>query len=106
MRNNLYISCYILLSMKACIIIYNLENCSSAQRVKIQNTLYGYNDHSNGGKYKYRRKGIVEKYPHRRLSRGGLIIRDRDKGEIIQVLEHNKAVVKVIPIEIAKYYLN
>lgn len=91
--------------MKAIIILYNLKKCNNAQRVKIHNSLYGYNDHSNKGLYKYKRKGIINNYPHLRLSRGGLIIKKEGKKEIMQLLKENNAEIQQIPIEITESYL-
>ncbi|MFW5891132.1 MAG: hypothetical protein ACOCUI_02835 [bacterium] len=82
-----------------------MKECSNSERVKIQNSLYGYTDHSNKGNYKYKRKGIMEKYPFLKLSRGGLIVRDKDKREIVSLLEKNNAKVKLIPINILSSYL-
>ena len=93
------------ISMKAVIILYDLKKCNNAQRIKIQNTLYGYIDYSNKGLYKYKRKGIVDKYLHLRLSRGGLIMKDKEKKEVILLLKENKAKIKVIPVNTAESYL-
>lgn len=91
--------------MKSYIILYNLEKCNNAQRVQIQNKLFGYNDHSNKGKYVYKREGIIQKYPHFRLSRGGFIIKKGDEEIIIAILKKNKAKIELIPIDIAKSFL-
>ena len=91
--------------MKAVIILYELGDCSGAQRVKIQNSLYGYIDYSNGKKYKYQRDGIVNKFPHLRLSRGGIILGSENKKEVILLLERNNAKIRLIPISIAANYL-
>lgn len=96
---------YLLVSMKAVIILYNLKKCNNAQRVKIQHTLYGYNDHSNKGLYNYKRRGIIDKYVHLRLSRGGLIMKEKEKSEVISLLKENKAKILSIPISIAFSFL-
>ena len=105
MRNKVFKDNYPKISMKAVIILYDLKKCNNAQRIKIQNTLYGYIDYSNKGLYKYKREGIVDKYLHLRLSRGGLIMKDKEKKEVVSLLKENKAKIQIIPINMAESYL-
>ena len=105
MRNKVFKDYYLKIFMKAVIILYDLKKCNNAQRIKIHNTLYGYIDYSNKGLYKYKRKGIVDKYLHLRLSRGGLIMKEKDKKEVVSLLKDNKAKTRIIPVDIAESHL-
>jgi len=86
--------------MKALLISYNLKNANINQKTTLQQALYGYIDHSNGGRYKYQRKGLLSKYPSIKLNRGVFIIRVKDKKDILPILKKNKASLKIIPISI------
>lgn len=86
--------------MKALLVSYNLKNANINQKTTLQQTLYGYTDHSNGGRYKYQRKGLLSKCPSIKLNRGVFIICTKDKKSILPILKKNKASLKIIPIEI------
>lgn len=86
--------------MKALLVSYNLKNANINQKTTLQQTLYGYTDHSNGGRYKYQRKGLLSKYSSIKLNRGVFIICIKDRNNILPVLKKNKASLKTIPIEI------
>ena len=87
--------------MEALLVSYSLENANINQKTKLQQTLYGYIDHSNGGRYKYQRKGLLSKYPSIKLNRGVFIIRTKDKNKILPILKKNKAYLKTISIKIS-----
>jgi hypothetical protein len=57
--------------------------------------LYGQNTSSHGGKYRYRRKGLLDKIPSSRLIRGVIIVRKKDKKEILELLDGFDAEVHV-----------
>jgi len=86
--------------MKALLVSYDLKNANINQRTNLHQTLYDYTDYSNGGRYKYRRKGLLSKYPSIKLNRSVFIISIKDKNNILPVLKKNKASLKTIPIEI------
>ena len=49
--------------------------------------LYGQKTSSHGGKYRYRRKGLLDDIPSSRLIRGVIIVRKKDKKEILELLD-------------------
>ncbi len=49
--------------------------------------LYGQRTSSHGGKYVYRRKGLLDEIPHVRLIRGVIIVRIEDAVRVIRFLE-------------------
>lgn len=84
--------------MKSIIVSYTLEKTKPHQRIIIHRLLYGYNDLSNNGSYKYKRKGLIELYSGRKLNRGVFIIPYKFKDKIIPLLKKNKANLQIIPI--------
>jgi hypothetical protein len=48
--------------------------------------LYGQETSSHGGRYRYRRRGLLDDIPHRRLIRGVLIVRTEDAGRVVELL--------------------
>lgn len=49
--------------------------------------LYGQETSSHGGKYRYRRKGLMDDIPARRLIRGVIIVRKEDEARIVEFLK-------------------
>ncbi len=88
--------------MKALLISYNLKKASINQKTILQQTLYGYTDHSNGGRYKYERRGLLDKIGSIKLNRGVFIINLEDKGKILPILKKNKATTRTLIVEIPK----
>jgi len=86
--------------MEALLVSYSLKNANINQKTNLQQTLYGYTDYSNGGRYKYQRKGLLSKYSSIKLNRGVFIIAIKDKNPILSILKKNKASLKTIPIKI------
>lgn len=86
--------------MKALLVSYDLKKADINQKTTLHQSLYGYTDHSNNGKYKYEREGLLNKYSSIKLNRGVFIINFKDKSKIIPVLEKNKANIKTLIIDI------
>ena len=57
--------------------------------------LYGQSVSSWGGKYRYRRKGVLDDIPHRKLLRGVVLLRRSESGPVLGVLEEFHAEVEV-----------
>ena len=55
--------------MKSIIVSYTLEKAKPHQKILIHRLLYGYEDLSNNGAYKYSRKGLIELYSGTKLNR-------------------------------------
>ena len=84
--------------MKSIIVSYTLERAKPHQKIIIHRLLYGYNDLSNNGSYKYYRKGLIELCSGTKLNRGVFIIPIKHKDKIIPILKRNKASLTVIPV--------
>lgn len=91
--------------MKALLVSYDLKNANINQKTTLHQTLYGYIDHSNGGRYKYEREGLLKKYHSIKLNRGVFIIDLKDKDKILTILRKNKASIKMFVVEIPKSIL-
>ena len=57
--------------------------------------LYGQNTSCQGGKYRYRRKGLLDEIQSVRLIRGVIIVRKRDKKKILELLQEFDAEIHV-----------
>lgn len=53
--------------------------------------LYGQSVSSWGGKYRYRRKGLLDGIPHRKLLRGVVLVRRSDVGPVLELLQEFQA---------------
>ena len=91
--------------MKALLVSYDLKKANINQKTILHQTLYGYSDHSNNGKYKYEREGLLEKYPSIKINRGVFIIDLEYKGKILPLLKKNKASIMTLIVEIPKSLL-
>ncbi len=61
--------------------------------------LYGQSVSSWGGKYRYRRTGVLDRIPHRKLLRGVVLLRQSDVRSVLNVLEAFHAQVEVRVVE-------
>lgn len=60
---------------------------SSTERSLLQQRLHSHINYSQFGKYRYRRKGLLDEIPNVRLIRGAFIVRDNDYRRICKALE-------------------
>ena len=86
--------------MNSVIISYTLEKTEPHQKLLIHRALYGYDDFSNNGKYRYKRKGLIEAYSGKKLNRGVFIIPMKFKDKVIPLLKKNKAKLEIIPVNL------
>lgn len=82
--------------MKGILIAYRLRtphdpNVASA----LVKRLYGQNTSSQGGKYRYRRKGLLDEISSVRLIRGVIIVEKKNKKKILELLNEFDAEVYV-----------
>jgi len=76
--------------MQQTIICYSLGSIEPKKRTKFNRELYGYEDQSNHGKYKYQRKGILSKIKHEKPL-NSVIITSENPQNIIKHLKNYKA---------------
>lgn len=62
--------------------------------------LYGQETSAQGGRYRYRRRGLLNGIPHRRLIRGVLIVREEDARKVVGLLRELGAEVHVRRVEL------
>ena len=86
--------------MNSIIVSYTLEKSKPRQRLMIHRLLYGYDDFSNNGAYRYERKGLIETYSGKKLNRGVFIIPSKFKDKVIPLLKKNKAKLEIIPVNL------
>lgn len=93
-------------NMKAKLITYTFANLPIAARNQLRTRLLGHNDSSHGGKYKYRRHGLLDTITHIKPSRGTIIAPLKEATLIIQMITECKAEYKTYDIQIAKSQFN
>lgn len=82
--------------MRVSLLIFHLPPGTPNGEVgKFVKKLYGQATSSWGGKYRYRRPGLLDRVPHRRLLRGVVIVQQRDQAEVLEFLEEWGATVEV-----------
>ncbi len=90
--------------MKAKLITYSMTKLSCAEQNQLRIKLIGHNDTSHGGKYKYRRKGLLDELKHIKPSRNTIILPTKEANEIIKLLQDFKAEINQYDIELSKKY--
>ncbi len=75
--------------MKA-IITYNLADKSPVQKTSIIRALFGYEDKSNFGKYKYVREGLISKIPNALQIKSAIMVEKAYVPEVVKVLKKLK----------------
>ena len=80
--------------MEACILVFRLpEKMKNSELGKFVKRFYGQETSTQSGKYRYRRKGLLDSIPHRKLLRGVIIIRKSDLENVMKFLIGWNAVV-------------
>lgn len=64
--------------------------------------LYGQDTSSWKGKYHYRRRGLLDEIPHRKLLRGVIIIESKNLEKVVDFLERYDATVHFREIKLSK----
>lgn len=86
--------------MEAELVSYTLEKSKPHQKIAIHRLLYGYEDVSNKGSYRYQRKGLIDSLSGKKLNRGVFIIPRKHRTKVLLVLSKNKATVKTLHITV------
>ncbi len=73
--------------MEGTLIAFRLTHYDRDRASDLVKRLYGQRTSSHGGKYVYRRKGLLDEIPHVRLIRGVIIVRAKDAGRVLAFLE-------------------
>lgn len=88
--------------MDGALLAFRLATYDQDQASELVKRLYGQETSSHGGRYRYRRRGLLDDIPHRRLIRGVLIVRPEDAGRVVALLEEMGAEVHVRRIELTR----
>jgi hypothetical protein len=82
------------------LLIFHLpKGIAPSEATKLSQRLYGRTAITWSGKYRYRRPGLLEGVPHRRVGRGILVLWARDAGKVLQLLGQVRAPTEVRVIE-------
>jgi len=87
--------------MKSIIVSYTLENAKPHQKLLIHRLLYGYDDISNNGSYRYKRRGLIDIYSGKKINRGVFVIPLKFKDKVIPLLKKSKAKLQVISVNLS-----
>ena len=83
--------------MEGTLIAFRLASYDKDQASELVKRLYGQRTSSHGGKYVYRRKGLLDEIPYVRLIRGVVILRTEDARRVTAFLEGFGAEVHARP---------
>ena len=68
------------------VVFHWLKECTHSERVEYSRGIYGYIEHSQYSKYKYKREGILSKLPYIRLKPGVIILNKEGKDKLSSYL--------------------
>ena len=71
--------------MSVMVIIYKQPNKSKS--VQLSRALHGYKDHSNHGKYAYKRSGLLDQITYEKIFNGVFLVEKKDAEKFIKVLD-------------------
>ncbi len=77
--------------MEGTLIAFRLAAYDRDKASQLVKRLYGQRTSSHGGKYVYRRKGLLDEILHVRLIRGVVIVRTEDAGTVTRFLQNRGA---------------
>lgn len=69
------------------LIAYDLKGKSSVQKTRVIRTLFGYEDKSNFGKYKYVRRGMISEIPNALQIKGAILVEAKYVTKVIIALK-------------------
>lgn len=72
--------------MEGTLIAFRLAKYDRDKASELVKRFYGQRTSSHGGKYVYRRKGLLDEIPHVRLIRGVIIVRTEDAERVATFL--------------------
>ncbi len=84
------------------LIAFRLATYDRDKASELVKRLYGQRTSSHGGKYVYRRRGLLDEVPHVRLIRGVILVRTEDAKRVIGFLEGHGAEVHPRAVKLTK----
>ena len=89
--------------MKGALIAFTVPTGKDRTRASaFAKSFYGQETSSHHGKYRYRRRGLMDEIPYNKLIRGAIIIRTDDVGRVTEFLEQHSAEYHVRVVELTK----
>ena len=88
--------------MDGVLIAFRLVKYDKNRASELVKRLYGQATSSHGGRYRYRRRGLLDDVPHRKLIRGVLILRAEDADRVAEWLRGMGAEVHVRRVELTE----
>src|SRR3990172_8757288 len=88
--------------MDGVLIAFRLAKYDKNRASELVKRLYGQPTSSHGGRYRYRRRGLLDDIPHRRLIRGVLILRAEDADRVTGWLRERGAEVHMRRVELTE----
>ena len=82
------------------LVAFRLEAYDKNRASELVKRLYGQETASHGGRYRYRRKGLLEDVPHRKLIRGVLVLREEDARTVVRLLREYGSEIHVRRVEL------
>jgi len=83
---------------KVSILKYILKGVPVNRKTLIHRALYGYTDHSNKGKYTYKRKGALKGLKYTKISNSVLMINTEDVEQLIPLFKKYKVKINIIDL--------
>ena len=90
--------------MNGAIVIFHLPpKMRNSEISKFCQKFYGQYSSSHGGKYQYRRRGLLDSIPHRKLSRGVVVLRQEDLDVVVGFLNDYSTEIHTRAVELSEY---
>jgi hypothetical protein len=86
--------------MKAILITYTISHQPISVQNQLRKRINGHNDRSHGGKYTYRREGILNNILHIKPSRSTIIVPLKESKAVLESLKEYGAQIKTYAITI------
>jgi hypothetical protein len=80
------------------IIAYDLTGKSPVQKTRVIRALFGYEDKSNFGKYKYTRDGLISKIPNAYQIKGAILVENKYVPNVVRMLKKLKVKSSVLDL--------
>ena len=88
--------------MNGILIAFRLARYDKDRASDLVKRLFGQATSSHGGRYRYRRRGLLDDVPHRRLIRGVLILRAEDEDRVAGWLREMRVDVHIRRVELTE----
>ena len=89
--------------MNGAILIFRLPpKMRNSDISKFCQKFYGQETSSHGGKYRYRRRGLLDGVPYRKLTRGVVVLRHEDLDLVVDFLREYASKIHIRKMELSE----